>query len=505
MGITLSKPWGSNMSAPSLALYTNAQIRELERIAIETFDIAEDTLMARAGAAAYEALRGQWPEAKRIHVVCGGGNNGGDGYVIARLAHEARLEVTVTALALPEKLSGAAANAAKACQKAGLRPGLFEEGQPWQADVIVDALLGTGLKGEVRPDFQTVIEKINHSNARVLAIDAPSGLDVDTGRVLGKAVRAAVTVTFIGQKQGLYTGDGPEYAGKIRCHDLEIPRKAFTQVKPTGYLLSDRDAKHCLPPRPRSAHKGAFGHVLIVGGDYGMAGAARMAGEAAARVGAGLVSVATHPEHAASISAECPELMCHATENEEGLKALLERATTVVIGPGLGRSDWSQTLFQVALTAQCPQVIDADGLNWLSEMPVKPHDWVLTPHPGEASRLLHCATTDIQADRFAAVAKIQKQYGGVCVLKGAGTLVLDADHKMAVCPAGNPGMATGGMGDVLSGVIGGLLAQGLAPGCAARVGVYIHAHAGDLAAHEHGERGLIATDLMPYISQLANP
>jgi NAD(P)H-hydrate epimerase len=259
-----------------------------------------------------------------------------------------------------------------------------------------------------------------------------------------------------------------------------------------------------LSPRPVDAHKGLFGHALVIGGDCGMAGAVRLAAEAAARVGAGLVSLATRPEHLALINAARPELMCHGVQRADDLSSLIARATVIVIGTGLGQSSWSEELFNFILTTTQPKIIDADGLNLLARQPCKLDDWILTPHVGEAARLLACTAADIQNDRLRAVENLQQKFGGVIVLKGAGTLIAAAENIPAVCKRGNPGMASGGMGDVLSGVIGGLVAQKLSLRHAAELGVYIHARAGDEAARLHGERGLLALDLMPFLQKLVN-
>ena len=269
--------------------------------------------------------------------------------------------------------------------------------------------------------------------------------------------------------------------------------------------LNIKQFEHYFQPRRREANKGDFGHVLIVGGDYGYSGAIKMAGEAALRVGAGLVSIATRPEHAAILNIGCPELMCHAVASSAELDPLLDKATTVIIGPGMGRSAWAQKLLYLVLKSEKNVVVvDADGLNLLAEKPMKRMNWILTPHPGEAARLLKKTVQVIQNDRVGAVIELQQKYGGVCVLKGAGTLVLSPDSAPTICQAGNPGMASGGMGDVLSGVIGGLLAQGIDIADAAKCGVILHAMAGDMAAKEGGERGMIATDLMPYLRRLVN-
>jgi NAD(P)H-hydrate epimerase len=269
--------------------------------------------------------------------------------------------------------------------------------------------------------------------------------------------------------------------------------------------LDLKDFLHYLAPRQRQANKGNFGHVLIVGGDYGYSGAVRMAGEAALRIGAGLVSIATRPEHALMINASRPELMCHGVTSAAELEPLLARATVIIVGPGMGRGPWAQKLLYAVLkTDKEVLVVDADGLNLLADKPTRRAHWILTPHPGEAARLLKTTTDVVQTDRLAAALQLQAKFGGVAVLKGAGTIVVGTDAKPAICYAGNPGMATGGMGDVLSGVIGGLLAQGLSSTIAAKLGVIIHALAGDRAAKQGGERGLLATDLMPYLRELVN-
>lgn len=269
--------------------------------------------------------------------------------------------------------------------------------------------------------------------------------------------------------------------------------------------LDWRQLKLLLPKRRRDTSKTDYGHVLVVGGDYGMGGAVRMAAEAALRVGAGLVSVATRPEHVAIVSGNRPELMCHQVNTPADLEALLARATVLVIGPGLGKSPWSKQLLQHLLNVPLPKVIDADGLNLLAQMPLHNENWVLTPHPGEAARLLQSTLAAVQQDRAAAVQQLQRQYGGVVVLKGAGTLIQAETGATLQCPAGNPGMATGGMGDILSGVIGGLLAQQLPLAASAQAGVLIHSLAADQAATHGGERGLLACDLLPYLRLLVNP
>ncbi|MFZ5593500.1 MAG: NAD(P)H-hydrate dehydratase [Pseudomonadota bacterium] len=493
------------MTILSHHLYRASQVRELDRIAIETFGIPGAILMSRAGAAVFMALREHWPRARSVAVVCGTGKNGGDGFVAARLAHAAGMKVAVFQVGDPASLRGDALHAAEALNATGIAA------QPFAADVltgfdtVVDALFGTGLDREVTGEWRAAVEAINGFGAPVLAVDIPSGLDSDTGRILGAAVRAQATVTFIGLKQGMFTGDGPACCGVIEFNDLRLPVETYAGVSPFSVLFDAHLLRPLLPPRPRSAHKGHHGHTLVIGGDHGMTGAARLAGEAAARSGSGLTSIATRANHAAMIAAACPELMCHAVEQVRDLHPLLERASVIAIGPGLGQSAWARELFCAALETALPLVVDADALNLLAQEPVRRDNWILTPHPGEAARLLDCSTADIQADRFRAIGELQQRFDGVCVLKGAGTLIDAGQAPITVCAAGNPGMASGGMGDVLTGVIAGLLAQGLPLADAARLGVYVHATAGDQAAEEEGERGLLASDLMPHIHHLLNP
>ncbi|MGZ4978780.1 MAG: NAD(P)H-hydrate dehydratase [Methylobacter sp.] len=479
-----------------IKLFRAAQVRELDRVAIQERGIPGFELMSMAGHEIFLQLKMQWPDAGSVAVFCGSGNNAGDGYIIAGLALDAGLNVCVYTVSEPEKLHGDALTAYRHYKGTVTS---FQADQVINADVLVDALLGTGLDRPVTGLYAEAIQTINAHSSPVIAVDIPSGLNADTGNVMGCAVKADCTVTFIGLKQGLFTGQAADYCGEICYAQLGVPDDVFAGIEATA----TRVVKVPLPRRSRYAHKGNCGHVLIVGGELGYSGAARMAGEAALRVGAGLVSIATRAEHAGLMNLNRPELMCHGVETAAQLALLLEKVDVVVVGPGLGQSDWAKALFDVAINAGKPMVIDADGLNLLAAAPTIKSDWVLTPHPGEAARLLKCSTADIQQDRFAAACSLQIGYGGVVVLKGAGTLIA-SENQLAVSNTGNPGMASGGMGDVLSGVIAGLLAQGLSLQDAAQQGVYNHGLAADLAAEKDGERGLLACDLMLYLRQLVN-
>ena len=486
-------------------LYRAAQCRELDRLAIEEFGISGNILMERAGEAAFNVLRDNWPEAKRIAVLCGIGNNGGDGYVIARLAHEQQLDITVMQVGDAARLQGDALAAMQRLEGVDVSPVSYAEQDLAQFDVVVDALLGTGLSGEVRNPFMLAINAINQCAKPVLAVDIPSGLNADTGMPCGLAVQADCTITFIGMKQGLLTGEAADYCGRIVFDDLKLPATVYERIEPAATRMAYAELKTLLPPRKRASHKGDYGHVLIVGGNYGMMGAARLAGEAALRTGAGLVSIATRKEHAATISSTRPELMSHGIESSEALKELTARASVIAIGPGLGQDAWAQEMLAMAVARNLPLVIDADALNLLAQIDIQRQQWVLTPHPGEAARLLGDSTQDISRDRFAALSRLAEKYTATVVLKGAGTLVQSSKDVPAVCGGGNPAMASGGMGDVLTGIIAGLIAQGLELTKATQFAVCLHRKAADLAIRGIGERGLLASDLMPSIRRLANP
>ena len=350
------------------------------------------------------------------------------------------------------------------------------------------------------------VESVNVCKAPVIAVDIPTGLSGTTGRMHGAVIEAQVTATFIGRKQGLYIGTGPEYSGEIVFADLGVPLERVAHVPPQLRLYDGADHARILPRRARTANKGSFGHVLVIGGNAGMGGAVRLAGEAALRAGAGLVSVATRPENVVAVTSGRPELMCRGVTTPADLDSLLARTTVIAIGPGLGQDAWARDLLDKVLGLPQVLVVDADALNLIAARPRRRDSWVLTPHPGEAGRLLGLSTAEVQADRVGAAAGLWSRYGGVVLLKGRCTLVGHADQLPYVIDAGNPGMASAGMGDVLTGLIAGVVAQRRASeilqatACAA----YVHARAADEAALG-GERGLIAGDLFPRLRSWLNP
>ena len=521
-----------NTSLPE-SLYTAEQVRQLDHAAIHQAGISGFELMSRAASAVMAALFHHWPKAKTILVLCGAGNNGGDGYLVARLAKKQGLRVNVLSCRDPARLTGDARTAWQACLDAGVRVRPYDARQSLVADVVVDAMLGTGLTGVVRGDCADAIRRLNHLHTPVCAVDIPSGLCADTGAVLGEAVRATLTVSFIGLKTGLLTGDGREYCGQLLFDDLGVPPAVYQRVQSHCQRLAPGQFRGWLPRRSRVAHKGNFGHLLLVGGNEGMPGAILLAAESALHCGAGLVTVATRKNHLTALAVRCPEVMGVGVKTGSGLGSLTDGKSAIVIGPGLGRDDWGLQLLQEVLATRCPVVLDADALNLLSHHPqllnTRKSPMIFTPHPGELARLSGQSIAAIERDRPVALLNGQRQLtvhvaghqGGsgtekehdtgdrkyerhvVLLLKGAGTLIYDG-HRLALCSEGNPGMAVAGMGDVLSGVIGALLAQGLTPFRATRLAAWLHASAADELAARQGETGLRASELIPVIRQRLN-
>ncbi len=487
-------------TALPLSLYRAEQVRAMDRYAIDQVGIAGQVLMERAGQAAWDLLIDKWPQATKIAVFCGPGNNGGDGYVVARLAKEAGLTVHLYSKVTEKALQGDAKTVAEQWLEAGGEIKVWNIKEVESVDVVVDGLFGTGLDRSVEGEMAALIDDINRLNVPILALDIASGLHADSGASLGSTVCAAATISFIGLKQGLFTGEGIAQSGEVYYDALSVPAAVLASQACSSKCFSP--SAPYLPKRKKTAHKGAFGHLLVVGGECGFSGAIQMAATAALRSGAGLVTVATRKEHAALLNLTRPELMVQGVEKPSGLLPLLRKASVVAVGPGLGQSRWAQWLLASAMDCSVPLVVDADALNLIAKEPIKKDHWVLTPHPGEAARLLGVTIEKVESDRFSAIKALQDKYGGTIVLKGAGTLVFDG-KELTVNQSGNPGMASGGMGDVLTGVIAALLAQGLSLSESARLGVWLHGKAGDSAA-ENGERGLLASDLMDPLRVLVN-
>lgn len=486
-------------------LYQRADVQRLDAAAIDDHGIAGYTLMQRAGAGAFAVLRQHWPAPKRVLVVAGGGNNGGDGFDVALRCQQAGLAVTVALLADSQRIRGAARQALDAWTAAGGVCVEFDPDAVAAADVVVDALLGIGLDRPVEGPRAEAIAAMNRSGRPVLAIDIPSGLDGDTGRVLGVAVVATHTVSFIGLKLGLFQGSAPSHCGQVHFVDCGVPAAVYDTVSPAAQRLQPSVMHAAMSPRAAESHKGDFGHVAIIGGQPGMPGAVLMAARAALRSGVGRVSLITHPDHAAMMPLAQAELMTHAWQDGDSLRGGLESVTALVVGPGLGQGAWGWQVLQQAIDAvdARPLILDADALNLVADAgePLPPHT-VLTPHPGEAARLLGWTTAEVQADRLTALMALADRYDCTVVLKGAGTWIGTPDALPWLCSLGNPGMAVGGMGDVLAGMIGALAAGPLPIDVAARIGVVAHAMAGDQAAQTLGQTAMTPSDLITALSSV---
>ncbi|WP_192559628.1 NAD(P)H-hydrate dehydratase [Pseudomonas allokribbensis] len=480
------------------ALYCAAQVRALDARLIAAGTPGFE-LMQRAAHATWRALVRQWPSANALTVLTGHGNNAGDGYLVAALARRAGWTVQVLAVGDPQRLQGDAALAHAEAVAEGVAIAAWTASSELRG-ILVDALLGTGLSGDVREPYASAIAAINASGLPVVAVDIPSGLCADTGHVLGSAVRADLTVTFIGLKLGLFTGDAADHVGDLLFNDLQAPAETYSDIAVAARRLNVGNLPH-LPARLPAAHKGRFGHVLLIGGDHGFGGAILLSTESALRSGAGMVSLATRPEHVPAALSRVPEAMALGTSSANQLMGLLEKVSVLVVGPGLGQASWGRALLSAAANAPLPQVWDADALNLLaSGFVTLPKDCVITPHPGEAARLLGISTAEVQADRPAAALALSKKYTAVVVLKGTGSLIAHPDGRLALCHQGHPAMATAGLGDVLAGLVGALLAQGMNAFDATCLAVWLHANAG--AQQGKFGRGLAASDLIPVIRQL---
>jgi NAD(P)H-hydrate epimerase len=477
-------------------------LRHAEKEAADSLGITLYELMQRAGEAAFNVARTAYPESSHWLILCGHGNNGGDGYVVARLAVAAGIHVTLLALESDKPLPEEASAAREAWLNAGGVIHATDIVWPEEIDVIIDGLLGTGLRSAPRDPVATLIARANAHSAPVVALDIPSGLMAQTGTTPGAVIQAVHTVAFIALKPGLLTGKARDVTGTLHHNALGLESWLAgqeTHVSRVDALL----LAQWLPPRRPTSHKGDHGRLVIIGGDHGTAGAIRMTGEAALRCGAGLVRVLTRIENSAPIITARPELMVHEL-TPQSLEESLEWADVVVIGPGLGQQAWGKQALQKVENFRKPMLWDADALNLLAINPDKRHNRILTPHPGEAARLLNCSVAEIESDRLLSARRLVKRYGGVAVLKGAGTVVA-SDEALGIVDAGNAGMASGGMGDVLSGIIGALLGQKLPLYDAACAGCVAHGVAADKLAARYGTRGMLATDLFCTLRRVVNP
>lgn len=478
-------------------------LRRAEKEAADSFGMTLYELMQRAGEAAFSLARQHYPATTHWLVLCGHGNNGGDGYVVARLAKAAGISVTLLAQESEKPLPEEAHAAREAWLNAGGEIHAPQTPWPEDTDLIIDALLGTGLQSAPRENLARQIVQANQHSAPIFALDIPSGLNAQTGTTPGDVIHAAHTLTFIALKPGLLTGKARDVVGVLHHHALGLEAWLAGQTTPISRADASQLAQW-FPARRPTSHKGDHGKLVIIGGDSGTAGAIRMTGEAALRAGAGLVRVLTRVENVAPIITARPELMVHEL-TPDALDESLEWADAVVIGPGLGQSAWGKQALRKVENVNKPMLWDADALNLLAIDPDKRHNRVLTPHPGEAARLLNCRITEIEADRLLSAQRLVQRYGGVVVLKGAGTVVANEAGAITIVDAGNAGMASGGMGDVLSGIIGALLGQAISLYDAACAGCVAHGAAADRLAARFGTRGMLATDLFSTLRRVVNP
>ncbi|VAW50331.1 NAD(P)H-hydrate epimerase / ADP-dependent (S)-NAD(P)H-hydrate dehydratase [hydrothermal vent metagenome] len=486
-------------------LYTVDSIIQLEQIAINQFGIPAYELMQRAGEAVFKVIQSKFPECKKILVLCGAGNNAGDGYVVASLAKQAELDVSIISLIDPATLNGAALLAYQHWSHLGENHNA-DLSIIDSSDLIVDALLGTGLARDVSPEWQQWIRYINQSSKKIVSVDVPSGLYANTGAIAGDSIIANYTVSFIGLKQGMFTSQAKDVCGELLFDDLALDADIYSQVKSDAKLIQQVDYT-LLPKRQSSSHKGRFGHVLIVGGSKSMPGAIILAAKAALRTGAGLLTIVTVSENLQAISSAVPEAMIKVCDEHEVMDVFADEfsnsVTHIAVGMGLAQEGWSLAILKHCIALKKPMLLDADALNLLAKnnlhisSPV-----VITPHPGEAARLL--LDVVIQQDRFEAIKRLHKlldnKYPGVVVLKGSGTLIFDG-QTLKVCALGNAAMAAPGMGDVLSGICIALMAQLNNISDATELAVCLHSAAADkLMAGK--TRGLLASDIIDTLPEV---
>ena len=495
------------MTNPEHYIFSSKTVSGVDQRAIHEMSIPGFELMKRAAEFSYQQAEKYFPNMNSIIIFCGNGNNSGDAYLLGCLAISNNIKSKVVSLCDTESLKGDALQAFNNYKSLEGEVSGWVNDLDMDCDLIIDGIFGTGINRDVEGKYLAAIEKINSSQVPVLSLDIPSGLNADTGEVMGMSVKADLTTTFVGKKKGLYFNQGPRNSGSIEYSSLSIPDECFKTAKTELEIVNHSLIEKCLKPREISSHKGTFGHVLVIAGNHGMGGAARITSEAALRIGAGLVSVITRAQNIEIISKATPEIMAHSIKSDSNeILELIEKADVIAVGPGLGQDQWAKDLFKVALNTDNQLIIDADGLNLLTDNPLKKDNWILTPHPGEAARLLGSTNTKVQQNRLNSLEELNQKYGGVALLKGNNTLIGCSGEIPLMVTAGNPGMSTAGMGDLLTGIIAGLCSQFRQqdPQTTAALGAYIHGLAGDRAAVS-GERGIIATDLFKELKAIINP
>lgn len=500
-----------------MKLYTASETRKIDNLAIKEKGISGYSLMQMAAEFTLDVILREFSPVEELIIFCSKGKNSGDGFLLGSFAKEFGLEVTIVMSNTSNVIKGVSRKAFEEMKDAKVKIISTKSVSKLKVSnkaVIVDALIGTGLKGNLRKNIKESILALNKLGVKlpVLSLDIPSGVNPDTGDADDIAVYADITATFVAQKRGCFTSVGKKFSGEIIYSDLEIPKNLFSKITSTSYVVDYEDSISKVVYREQDAHKGHFGNVLIIGGDRGLGGAGLLSSRAAVYSGAGLTSLVTRPEHVSASLVSCPEVMVKGVDSGQDIEEHLVKPDVIAIGPGLGQSAWSeqmiQRVFWEAEKRDVSVIMDADALNLLTKLKLSsnlPKRLILTPHPGEASRLLNTSVAVIESNRFSAAAKIQKKFNATVVLKGSGTVICHKSggtQKWGICDSGNPGMATGGMGDVLTGIIAGLLAQGLTLKEAAEAGVDLHAKAADQASLEFGEAGLTSSDVINELKYL---
>ena len=500
-----------------MKLYTASETRKIDNLAIKEKGISGYSLMQMAAEFTLDVILREFSPVEELIIFCSKGKNSGDGFLLGSFAKEFGLEVTIVMSNTSNVIKGVSRKAFEEMKDAKVKiisTKSVEKLKVSNKTVIVDALIGTGLKGNLRKNIKESILALNKLGVKlpVLSLDIPSGVNPDTGDADDIAVYADITATFVAQKRGCFTSVGKKFSGEIIYSDLEIPKNLFSKITSTSYVVDYEDSISKVVYREQDAHKGHFGNVVIVGGDRGLGGAGLLSSRAAVYSGAGLTSLVTRPEHVSASLVSCPEVMVKGVDSGQDIEEHLVKPDVIAIGPGLGQSAWSeqmiQRVFWEAEKRDISVIMDADALNLLTKLKLSsdlPKRLILTPHPGEAARLLNTSVAVIESNRFSAAAKIQKKFNATVVLKGSGTVICHKSggtQKWGICDSGNPGMATGGMGDVLTGIIAGLLAQGLTLKEAAEAGVDLHAKAADQASLEFGEAGLTSSDVINELKYL---
>ena len=500
-----------------MKLYTAKETKKIDNLAIKEKEISGYSLMQKAAEFALDVILKEFGPLEELVIFCAKGKNSGDGFLLGSLAKEFGLNVTIVTCCPSKEIKGVSSKAFKEMKASKARIisiNSIGKLKVSRKAVIVDALIGTGIKGNLRKNIKDSILALNRLGTKlpVVSLDIASGVNPDTGKVEDICVYADITTTFVAQKRGCFTSIGKKVSGEVMYSDLEIPKQLFSKVTSTSSIINFEENLDKVVYREQDAHKGNFGHVLVVGGDRGLGGAGLMASKAAVYSGAGLTSLVTRPEHVNASLVSCPEVMVKGVNSGQDLEEHLIKPTVIAIGPGLGQTAWSeqmiQRVFWEAEKRDVVVIMDADALNLLPKLKLSsklPRRLVLTPHPGEAATLLNTNVETIESDRFAYAAKIQKKFNATVVLKGSGTVICykkNGIQQWGVCNAGNPGMASGGMGDVLTGIIAGMSAQGLTPKEACEVGVDLHAKAADQASFDLGEVGLTPSDVIEELRYL---